>query len=208
MASLEVTMEAARVESSAMTPFRNEPLVDFASSENARAMRAALDKVRRQLGREYENVIGGHRVRTEAKLRSINPSHPEQVVGIFQKAGAEDVPAAMDAALRAFESWKQTAVEERAELLFRVAQALRDKEFEWAAWLVVEVGKNGAGAAAAVAETIDFAEFYAREALRLAKAEPPVQLPGERGELHYIPLGVGAVIPPWNFPLAIMAGLA
>ena len=96
--------------------------MDFTRHENARAMRAALDKVRQQLGREYENVIGGHRVQTEAKLRSINPSHPEQVVGIFQKAGAEDVSAAMDAARAAFESWSHTPVKERAELLFRVAQ--------------------------------------------------------------------------------------
>jgi 1-pyrroline-5-carboxylate dehydrogenase len=170
-------------------------------------MQQALDKVRRQLGREYENVIGGHRVRTEAKLQSINPSHPEQVVGIFQKAGADDVPAAVDAALAAFESWSRTPVNERAELLFRVAHTLRERKFEWAAWLVFEVGKNWAEADADVAETIDFAEFYAREALRLDKAEPSIQLPGERDELRYIPLGVGAVIPPWNFPSAIMAGM-
>ena len=100
MATVQSSVAATTVESSALTPFQNEPLVDFTRHENARAMRAALDKVRRQLGREYENVIGGHRVQTEAKLRSINPSHPEQVVGIFQKAGPEDVPAAMDAALR------------------------------------------------------------------------------------------------------------
>jgi 1-pyrroline-5-carboxylate dehydrogenase len=188
-------------------PFRNEPLLDFSQLENERAMRAALDKVHRQLGREYENVIGGHRVRTEAKLQSINPSHPGQVVGIFQKAGTEDAPAAVDAALKAFESWRHVAVEERAELLFRVAHTLRECKFEYAAWLVFEVGKNWAEADADVAETIDFAEFYAREALRLSKAETPIQLPGERDELRYIPLGVGAVIAPWNFPLAIMAGM-
>ncbi len=92
-------------------------------------------------------------------------------------------------------------------MLFRVAHMLRERKFEWAAWLVFEVGKNWAEADADVAETIDFAEFYAREALRLDKAEPPIQLPGERDELRYIPLGVGVVIPPWNFPSAIMAGM-
>ena len=113
----------------------------------------------------------------------------------------------MDAALKAFESWKLVPAQERAELLLRVARTLRERKFEWAAWMVFEVGKNWAEADADVGETIDFAEFYAREALRLDKATPAIQLPGERDELRYIPLGVGAVIPPWNFPLAIMAGM-
>ncbi len=207
MATVQSSVAATTVESSAFAPFKNEPSIDFTRLENVRAMQQALDKVRRQLGREYENVIGGHRVRTEAKLQSIDPSHPEQVVGIFQKAGAEDVPAAIDAALGAFESWSRTPVKERAGLLFRVAHSLRERKFEWAAWMVFEVGKNWAEADADVAETIDFAEFYAREALRLDKVEPPIQLPGERDELRYVALGVGAVIPPWNFPSAIMAGM-
>jgi 1-pyrroline-5-carboxylate dehydrogenase len=207
MATVQSSVVATTVESSGFTPFKNEPFVDFTRSENVRAMREALDKVRRQFGREYENVIGGHRVRTEAKVQSINPSHPEQVVGTFQKAGAEDVPVAMNAALQAYESWSRTPVQERAELLFRVAHTLRERKFEWAAWLVFEVGKNWAEADADVAETIDFAEFYAREALRLDKAESPIQLPGEHDDFRYIPLGVGAVIPPWNFPSAIMAGM-
>ncbi|MGH9587267.1 MAG: L-glutamate gamma-semialdehyde dehydrogenase, partial [Acidobacteriaceae bacterium] len=72
---------------------------------------------------------------------------------------------------------------------------------------VYEVGKNWAEADADTGETIDFLEFYAREALRLARSTPPIQYPDERDELLYIPLGVGAVIPPWNFPFAIMAGM-
>jgi 1-pyrroline-5-carboxylate dehydrogenase len=207
MATVQSSVAATTVESSAFAPFKNEPFVDFTRHENIRAMHEALDKVRRQLGREYENVIGGHRIRTEQKVQSINPSHPEQVVGTFQKAGAEDVPAAVNAALAAFKGWSRTPVRGRAELLFRVAHILRERKFEWAAWLVFEVGKNWAEADADLAETIDFAEFYAREALRLEQAEPPIQLPGERDDLRYIPLGVGAVIPPWNFPSAIMAGM-
>jgi 1-pyrroline-5-carboxylate dehydrogenase len=207
MATFESSAEAIRYPASAITPFRNEPTLDFEQQENHQAMHEALERVSRQLGREYDNVIGGHRQRTTAKLQSINPSHPDQVVGTFQKAEAEDVPAVIEAALKAFESWKQTSVQERADLLFRVANALRDRKFEWSAWLVFEVGKNFAEADAEVAEAIDFVEFYAREALRLAKSAPPVQLPGERGELRYLPLGVGAVIAPWNFPLAILAGM-
>src|SRR5215470_3747567 len=188
-------------------PFKNEPFVDFTREENARKMRSAIEKVRGQLGREYDLIIGGKRVRTTDKIRSLNPARPLQVVGIHQKAGKEHVEPAVNAALKAFESWSRTSAEERASLLFHVADLLRERRFEFMAWLVFEVSKNWAEADGDIAETIDFCEFYSREALRFAKAETPVQLPGERDQLMYIPLGVGAVIPPWNFPCAIMAGM-
>lgn len=188
-------------------PFVNEPLTDFSKEENARKMRAAIEKVRGQLGREYDLVIGGKRVKTTDKIKSINPAKPSQLVGLHQKAGKEQVEPAMSAALRAFESWRHTSVEERAALLFRTGDLLRERKFEFAAWMVFEVSKNWAEADGDIAETIDFCEYYSREALRLAKVEAPVQLPGERDHLFYIPLGVGAVIPPWNFPSAIMAGM-
>jgi 1-pyrroline-5-carboxylate dehydrogenase len=188
-------------------PFVNEPLVDFTRDENARRMRAAIEKVRAQLGREYDLIIGGQRVRTSDKIKSINPAKPSQVVGLHQKAGKEHVEPAMQAALKAFASWSQTSFEERASLLFHVGDVLRERKFEFCAWLVFEVSKNWAEADADIAETIDFAEYYAREALRLSRTELPVQMPGEHDTLTYIPLGVGAVIPPWNFPCAIMAGM-
>ena len=188
-------------------PFVNEPPVNFSKEENARKMRAAIEKVRGQLGREYDLIIGGKRVRTGEKIKSLNPAKPSEIVGIHQKAGREHVEPAMNAALKAFESWKNTTVEERASLVFRVGDLLRERKFEFMAWLVFEVSKNWAEADGDIAETIDFCELYAREALRLAKAEPQAQLPGERDRLFYIPLGVGAVIPPWNFPCAIMAGM-
>jgi 1-pyrroline-5-carboxylate dehydrogenase len=188
-------------------PFVNEPPVNFSKEENARKMRAAIEKVRGQLGREYDLIIGGKRIRTGEKIKSLNPAKPSEIVGIHQKAGREHVEPAMNAALKAFESWKNTSVEERASLVFRVGDLLRERKYEFMAWLVFEVSKNWAEADGDIAETIDFCELYAREALRLAKAEPHAQLPGERDRLFYIPLGVGAVIPPWNFPCAIMAGM-
>jgi 1-pyrroline-5-carboxylate dehydrogenase len=187
--------------------FVNEPFVNFADAENVRAMRAALAKVGTQLGREYDLVIGGHRERTAGKITSLNPARPAQVVGIHQKAGAEHAQEAMDAALRAFHSWSRVPVEVRASLLLNAAAVIRERKFEFSAWLTYEVGKNWAEADADTAETIDFLEFYAREALKLAQATTPIQYPGERNRLMYIPLGVGAVIPPWNFPFAIMAGM-
>ncbi len=187
--------------------FSNEPFVDFKAPDNTRKMHAALEMIASQLGREYELVIGGHRVKTADKIHSLNPARPAQIVGVHQKAAAEHAEKAMAAALQAFESWSRTSVDTRVSLLLNAASIIRNRKFEFAAWLTYEVGKNWAEADADVAETIDFLEFYAREALRLAQSAPPIQYPGERDELLYIPLGVGAVIPPWNFPFAIMAGM-
>src|SRR5277367_4662401 len=95
-------------------PFINEPFYDFRHEDNARKMRAAIERVRGQLGREYDLIIGGQRVKTADKIKSLNPAKPSQIVGIHQKAGKEHVEPAMSAALAAFESWSRTTVEERA----------------------------------------------------------------------------------------------
>jgi 1-pyrroline-5-carboxylate dehydrogenase len=189
------------------TPFVNEPFVDFTQPENKRRMEAALDEVQSKLGREYDIVIGGKRLKTTGKIFSMNPARPSEVVGVHQRAGAEHVEEAMQAAQSAFKSWSRVPVAERAALLFRAAALIRERSFGFCAWLTLEVGKNWGEADADVGETIDFLEFYGREALRLDQAKTPIQFPGERNELRYIPLGVGAVIPPWNFPFAIMAGM-
>ena len=155
--------------------FANEPFVDFKTPENRRAMQTALDQVASQLGREYDLIIGGRRLRTEGKIRSLNPARPAQVVGVHQKAGAEHAEEAMTAALSAFETWSRTKTDERVSLLLNAAQIIRSRHFEFCAWLTYEVGKNWAEADADVGETIDFLEFYAREALRLGAAKLPVQ---------------------------------
>ena len=188
-------------------PFANEAFTDFKVPETRRAMQSALEKVAAQLGREYDLIVGGDRLRTADKIRSLNPARPSQIVGVHQKAGAQHADRALAAASRAFESWSRTKIEARVSLLLNAAEIIRQRKLEYMAWLTYEVGKNWAEADADVGETIDFLEFYAREALRLASATTPIQYPGERNELLYIPLGVGAVIPPWNFPFAIMAGM-
>ena len=191
----------------AQTPFTNEPFIDFSLTENKRDMEAALARVESELGREYDMIVGGHRIKTEGKIRSVNPAKPSQVVGVHQRAEAEHAEGAVQAALTAFPAWSRTPVAERAALLFRAADLIRERKFEFCAWLTFEVGKNWGEADADVGETIDFLEFYGREALRLDQAKTPIQFPGERNQLRYIPLGAGAVIPPWNFPFAIMAGM-
>ncbi|MGD0930769.1 MAG: L-glutamate gamma-semialdehyde dehydrogenase [Candidatus Korobacteraceae bacterium] len=189
------------------TGFTNEPSIDWSNPENTRRMSVAIEKVRNELGREYDLVIDGRRVKTAEKTQSLNPAKPTEVVGRFSAAGAAEVEPAMQAALKAFETWKYSTVKERTGLLFRVSHLLRERKFELMAWMVFEVGKNWPEADGDIAELIDFTDFYALEALRLAEAKTPVQLPGERDWLRYIPLGVGAVIPPWNFPGAIMGGM-
>ncbi len=192
---------------SSPSPFVNEPFVDFSKPENKRRMEEALSDVQEKLGREYDIIIGGKHIKTEGKILSFNPAHPAQVIGVHQRAVAEHVEPAMQAAQAAFATWSKVPVIERAALLFRAAALIREHSFEFCAWLTLEVGKNWAEADADVGETIDFLEFYGREALRLDQAKTPIQFPGERNQLRYIPLGVGAVIPPWNFPFAIMAGM-
>jgi 1-pyrroline-5-carboxylate dehydrogenase len=171
-------------------------------------MEAALEKVRGQLGREYELLIGGQRIRTEAKLTSTNPARPSEVVGIHQKATPEMAQQAVETAWRGFTSvWSGVPAAERIRLLLRVAELIRQRKFEFNALMAFEAGKTWPEAEAETAEAIDFCEYYAREMDRLAQPGPIVQLPGESDSMMYLPLGVGVVIPPWNFPLAILCGM-
>jgi len=193
----------------ALPEFTNEKLTDFSVGEYRRAMQEAVDKVRAELGREYPLLIGGRKVYSEQKLKSLNPSKPEEVVGVFQKATAQQAEEAIEAAGRAFESWRRVPARERAAWLLRAASLMRRRKFELSAWMVFEAGKTWPEADADTAEAIDFCDFYAREALRLLLpcADRVTPIPGEKNELCYIPLGAGLVIPPWNFPLAITTGM-
>ncbi|HMF57771.1 MAG TPA: L-glutamate gamma-semialdehyde dehydrogenase [Pyrinomonadaceae bacterium] len=190
-----------------VSEFRNEPFTDFSREENARAMRAAIEKVRSELGREYPLVIGGERITTEKKHESYNPAKRTEVVGRFQKATEELAQRAVETAYETFTTWRKTRPEQRADLLFRVASLLRERKAEMSAWMIHEVGKTWAEADGDTAEAIDFCEYYGREMLRYAQPAPLTKVQGEDNRLEYIPLGVGVVIPPWNFPLAIMAGM-
>ena len=191
-----------------LSEFKNEPLIDFTQEANRKRQRDALASVQQQLGREYELIIGGERLKSPKKFTSINPSNKSQILGIFQSATQEQAVHAIEAADDAFQTWKKVPATERAEAFFRAADLLRARRFEANAWMILEVGKPWLEADGEAAEAIDFCEFYAREALRYAGPQPLTRIPTERNELRYIPLGPGAVIPPWNFPYATMVGLA
>ncbi len=190
-----------------VAPFTNEPVNDFRDPDAAAAMNAALESVRGEFGRSYPLVVGGHKIETSKKIQSHNPADPREVIGLVSSASKDQAIDAIEAAAHAFESWKRLTLLERASHLFRAAELLRERRFRYDALLVYEVGKSWAEADGDIAEAIDFLEYYAREALRFARPQPVVPLEGERNELIYIPLGVGAVIPPWNFAGAIMIGM-
>ena len=189
--------------------FRNEPFTDFSKPENAAAMQAALEKVEGELGREYPVIINGERISLESKFESINPANKSQVVGVFSEVDSDTslVQRAIDSAWEAFKVWRNVPPAERAEYLFKIAEIMRQRKHELSAVMVYEVAKTWAEADGDTAEAIDFMEFYGREMLRWAGPQPITKLEGEDNRLEYIPLGVGAIIPPWNFPLAIMSGM-
>ncbi len=192
----------------AIPKFKNEPLTDFSKPAARKAMQQALAKARSRFGQEYPLVIGGEEIRTNDKLKSLNPSNHAEVVGVFQKADAALASRAVETAAEAFETWRWVDPKKRADLLLKASKIMRKRKHEFSAVMVYEVGKTWPEADADTAEAIDFMEFYAREMLRFAGPQPVVKYPGEKNELVYIPLGAGVVVPPWNFALAILAGMA
>jgi 1-pyrroline-5-carboxylate dehydrogenase len=191
----------------AQTPFRNEPFTQFAQDAQRQAQQEALEQVRREMGQTHPLIIGGRPLNGEATFASVNPARPEEVIGYFASATPAQANEAVGAAEEAFQSWKRVPAQERAAYLFAAARVLRHKRLYFNAWMIYEVGKSWVEADGDMAEAIDFLEFYGREMLRLAADQPLPQVEGEESRLVYIPLGVGAVIPPWNFPGAIMIGM-
>jgi len=190
-----------------LSAFSNEPVSNFSSPQDREAMEKALRDVRAQLGRDYDLLIAGQREKTSDKLRSLNPSQPSEVIGTHSKATAAQAKEAVESAYSFFPEWSATPAKTRVEMLVRAAALIRKRKREFDAWLVYEAGKTWPEADADVAEAIDFCEYYARQMMRFSNPDPVLQMPGEKDEMVYLPLGVGVIIPPWNFPLAIMTGM-
>jgi 1-pyrroline-5-carboxylate dehydrogenase len=188
--------------------FVNEPITDFTKEVNFKKQTEALNNLRKEFGKEYDLIIDGKNVKAKDKFNSYNPAQKDEVLAVFQKASEKEAELAMQAALQKFETWKFFSAKERALILLLAANIMRRRRFELNATIIYEVGKNWIEADADTAEAIDFLDFYAREAIRYADDQPLTPYPGELGELKYIPLGVGIIIPPWNFPLAILCGMA
>ena len=188
--------------------FANETLTDFTDPANVAAYRAALDGVAGQLGADYPLTIGSHQTETGAWIESHNPGRTDQLVGRSAKGGPADIDRALAAAWEAFATWSAEPMDTRVALVRRLADVMRARRFELAAWMTFEAGKNFAEADADVAEAIDFCEYYADQAPLLAGEQETYPRPDESNTSILVPLGAGAVISPWNFPLAIFTGMA
>ncbi|NQT35550.1 L-glutamate gamma-semialdehyde dehydrogenase [bacterium] len=187
--------------------FKNEAFTDFSIPENKTAMETALNSVRKELGKRYPVVIGGRAIMEGDTFKSVNPANYNQLVGEFTKGTKDHADLAIKTAAEVFEEWRSVPAYERARYLLKAAAIMRRRKYELAAWMVFETSKSWSEADGDMAEAIDFLEFYAREMMRISEPQPVVGYTGEENELYYIPLGVIAVIPPWNFPCAILVGM-
>ncbi len=188
--------------------YSNEPYVDFTKKENRMKMENAFKQLQKSKGKYHPLVIGGKKFDTDKTITSINPSNFKEVIGKSASADTGYAEKAIEAASMAFEEWKHVDPKERAEYLFKAAAIIRREKYEFSALLVEEAGKSWVEADADTAEAIDFLEYYARQMIELSKGMDVFPYPGETNECFYIPLGVCVVISPWNFPLAILAGMA
>ncbi|PYL59921.1 MAG: L-glutamate gamma-semialdehyde dehydrogenase [Verrucomicrobia bacterium] len=188
--------------------YKNAPLVSFVYKDSQEKMQSALREVRKRFGEKYPLVIGGEKVWMDELTPSVNPSAPNEIVGYGSEAAIPEAERAVKAARAAFGRWSGTSVEERARLLERAADILERRRYEFSAVEVFEVGKPWNEADADIREAIDFCRFYAREMRRLGRPKLTQKVPGEESYHHYWPRGVAFVIAPWNFPIAILCGMA
>ncbi len=189
-------------------PYKHEAFTDFSKKENQKKMLEGIDIVESQLGKSYHLFIKGKQVETTDRIISVNPAKHKEIIGKVSSANQEHAEEAMQAALTTFETWRKVKPEVRADVLFKAATIIRRRKFEFSAWLVKEAGKSYVEADVECAECIDFLEYYGRQILSLKDGMPVQSRPNEYNRFNYIPLGVGIVISPWNFPFAIMAGTA
>ncbi|MBI4081868.1 MAG: bifunctional proline dehydrogenase/L-glutamate gamma-semialdehyde dehydrogenase [Candidatus Lambdaproteobacteria bacterium] len=193
--------------------FRNAPKLEFQRAEVGARMREAIRRMALRLPMEVGPILGGRPLPAAAggakrRFRRVNPSHPDRVVGEVRAAGPAEVEEALARAEAAFPAWQARPCQERADLLRRAAERMLSRRFDLCALMVHETGKTWYEADLDVVEAVDFLRYYARQMERLGEPRRTQPLPGEDNRVLYQPRGVGAVIAPWNFPLAISTGMA
>ncbi len=187
--------------------FQNEPPADFTIAGEREKMRAAIQALRRQLGQRHPLVINHKPVSTHDWLASLNPANQSEVVGYTAQATIAEAESALAAARAAQPKWARTSAEERAAVLEKVAVLMRRDKAGLCALEMLEAGKNWTEAEADVAEAIDFCNFYAAVMRDLERPQRTQAVAGESNLQHWWPRGVGVIIAPWNFPLAILTGM-
>ena len=187
--------------------FVNAANTDYTLAANREKQRTALKAYSAQLGKKWPLIINGKKISDREYIPSVNPAHPSQVVGSWARATVADAESAVTAAVAAFPAWRATSVEDRAKILERAADLMESRRFELNALEVFEAGKPWVEADGDISEAIDFCRYYAVEMRQLGQPAVTQSVPGERCVQTWTPRGVGVVIAPWNFPLAILAGL-
>lgn len=189
-----------------MIDYKHEPFTDFSKQENKDMVAEGIKVAQEYFGQDFPLVINGERIMTEDKSTVYNPAKKDEIIGYMSQATQKEADKAMEVALETFKSWRNYSFEFRADVLFKAAEIVRRRKAEFTALLIKEAGKPWNEADADVAEGIDFLNYYARLHLELKNGKKVESRPGEYNQFHYIPLGVGMVISPWNFAFAIMAG--
>ncbi|MDQ6726697.1 MAG: proline dehydrogenase family protein, partial [Actinomycetota bacterium] len=198
----------APTDAGAPVVYEPEPVAEWRRSSARAAMAAAVDEVGGHgLAVTVPAMIGGRSVPTGGEIVSVDPSWPSTTVARSARCGPEEAERALDAARRAWPAWRRATAQQRAAVLFRAAAWMRERRARLAALEVFEAGKPWKDADADVCEAIDFCEYYGREALRLDAGGAVQSPPGEHNVLRYQARGIGVVISPWNFPLAIPTGM-
>ncbi|MFS0784013.1 L-glutamate gamma-semialdehyde dehydrogenase [Bacillus sp. 1P06AnD] len=187
--------------------YKHEPFTDFSLEAEKQSFKEAIQQVENELGQSYPLIINGEKIMTDDKIVSYNPAKKDEVIGYVSKATQAHAEQAMKSADETFKTWKKTSPEMRADILFKAAAIVRKKKHYFSAILVKEAGKPWSQADGDVAEGIDFMEYYARQMLKLKDGMPVESRAIEHNQFGYIPLGVGVIISPWNFPFAIMSGM-
>lgn len=189
--------------------YSNEPTIDYSNNANIEKYHEGFDVINAYVGNEFPIVIDGERIYTGKTYHSLNPANHKEVIGVMHQADEAYAHKAMQAAQAAFKTWRNVSASARADVLFKAASILRRRRYEFNALMTKEAGKPYNEADGDTAEAIDFLEWYARQMLSLTRTDDLIHSgkPFERNEFRYIPLGVGAVITPWNFPLAILTGM-
>jgi len=192
-----------------LNPFKNAPYLNFALEADRQQMQQALQKVKAEFGRTFGLHRGEVVLQSSRKvLTSVNPANPSQVVGSVELATKDDAIQALDLMTKGSYEWKRTPVQKRIELVEKLADWMEARRNEISALMVYEVGKNWREADADTCEGIDFCRYYAREMSRLSQTRVTQVVQGELDTLTYHPRGVCVVIAPWNFPFAILTGMA
>lgn len=191
-----------------MKPYAPVPYSDFAEDSPRESYEAALASIAAQLPGQAPLIIGGEVRETASSIASVNPAKPDILIANAGSASAEDADAALAAAWEAFPAWAATPAAERAEIVHRIGDIMEERIHEFSGWMTLEAGKNYAESEADTAEAIDFCRYYAHQALEMDQPVRLLEFPGETNESFLMPLGAGIVIPPWNFPLAILCGMA